>query len=122
MKNKKSKAEDICDVFYIEEKKVKKYIGKIPDMTTLANLFKVLADKTRVTIVYLLSKEELCVCDIAAILGTSVSNVSHHLRVLRASHLVKYHREGRQVFYTLDDEHVVHIIKEGFDHVKHTKN
>lgn len=121
MKNKKSKAEDVCDVFSIEEEKVKKYIGKIPDMTDLANLFKVLADETRAKIVYLLSKEELCVCDIAAILGTSVSNVSHHLRVLRSSHLVKYRREGRQVFYTLDDDHVVHIIREGFDHVKHTR-
>lgn len=120
--NKKNKTEDVCDVFYIEEKKVKKYIGKIPNMTDLANLFKVLADKTRVKIVYLLSKEELCVCDIAAILGTSVSNVSHHLRVLRASRLVKYHREGKQVFYTLDDDHVVHIIREGFDHVNHTRN
>lgn len=118
----KNKATDICDVFYTEEEKVKKYIDKIPDMTDLAELFKVLADETRVKIVYLLAKEELCVCDIATILDSSVSNVSHHLRVLRNSHLVRYRREGKRVFYTLDDDHVVHIIEEGFDHVKHTKN
>lgn len=121
MQDKTKKNTDICDVFYIEEDKVRKFINKVPDMSDLAELFKVLADETRAKIVYLLSKEELCVCDIAAILGTTVSNVSHHLRLLRTTRLVKFRRDGRQVFYTLDDEHVVHIIKEGFEHVEHTK-
>jgi len=110
---------DICNVFCFDEEKVKKLKGKIPDMIGLAKLFKVLADETRAKIVYLLSKEELCVCDIATILNSTVSNVSHHLRALRAAHIVAYRREGKQVYYTLDDDHVVNIIKEGFDHVKH---
>lgn len=110
---------DVCEVFCIEEDKVRRLANTIPDMLGLADLFKVLADETRVKIVYILSKEELCVCDIAALLNSTVSNISHHLRVLRTAHLVKFRREGKQVYYTLDDEHVVHIIKEGFEHVNH---
>ncbi|MCG0276376.1 MAG: metalloregulator ArsR/SmtB family transcription factor [Thermosediminibacteraceae bacterium] len=109
-----------CDVFCINEQKVNKLIGTVPNTVGLAELFKVLADETRLKIVYLLSKEELCVCDIAAILGLAVSNVSHHLRVLRVAHLVKFRRDGKQVYYSLDDDHVIHIIKEGFAHVEHT--
>lgn len=110
---------DVCEVFCIEEDKVRRLANTIPDMLGLADLFKVLADETRVKIVYILSKEELCVCDIAALLNSTVSNISHHLRVLRTAHLVKFRKEGKQVYYTLDDEHVVHIIKEGFEHVNH---
>lgn len=120
MDEKLNQGEDFCDIFCIDEDKVKRLMGKVPDTGGLAELFKVLADETRASIVYLLSKEELCVCDIATILGTTVSNVSHHLRLLRTSHLVRFRREGKQVYYTLDDEHVNHIIKEGFDHVNHT--
>ena len=121
MKNKDNEEKYICEVFCIEEEKVNRLMNTIPDMLDLAELFKVLADETRAKIVYLLSKEELCVCDIAAILNSTVSNVSHHLRVLRTARLVKFRREGKQVFYTLDDDHVVHIIKEGFEHVNHIK-
>jgi len=112
---------DLCDIFCIDEEKVKKLVSAVPPTATgeLAELFKVLADETRLKIVYLLSQEELCVCDIAAILGLTVSNVSHHLRVLRVAHLVKFRREGKQVYYSLDDDHVIHIIKEGFAHVEH---
>jgi len=120
MEEKLNQGEDFCDVFCLDEDKVKRLMGTVPDMTGLAELFKVLADETRARIVYLLSKDELCVCDVAAILGTTVSNVSHHLRVLRTSHLVRFRRDGKQVYYTLDDDHVDHIIREGFDHVNHT--
>jgi DNA-binding transcriptional ArsR family regulator len=113
---------DFCDIFCFDEEKVKRLIGSVPDMSDLAELFKVLADETRVKIVYILSKEELCVCDIATILSTTVSNISHHLRVLRGARLVKFRREGKQVFYSLDDDHVLNIIKEGFDHAKHIKS
>lgn len=119
MEEKKSDEKDTCEVFCIEKDKVEKLKNDIPDMTNLAELFKVLADETRVKVVYLLSKEELCVCDIAALLNSTVSNISHHLRVLRTAHLVKFRREGKQVYYSLDDEHVVHIIREGFEHVNH---
>jgi DNA-binding transcriptional ArsR family regulator len=111
---------DFCEKFCIEEEKVRRLSGSVPDMTGLAELFKVLADETRAKIVYVLSKEELCVCDIAAVLHSTVSNISHHLRVLRTAHLVRSRREGKQVYYSLDDEHVLHIIREGFDHVNHT--
>lgn len=119
MEDKLSEEKDICEVFCIEKDKVEKLKDAIPDMSALAELFKVLADETRAKVVYLLSKEELCVCDIAALLNSTVSNISHHLRVLRTAHLVKFRREGKQVYYTLDDDHVVHIIKEGFEHVNH---
>ncbi|HHY41416.1 MAG TPA: winged helix-turn-helix transcriptional regulator [Thermoanaerobacterales bacterium] len=119
MEGKLHEEKDICDVFCIEKDKVEKLKSAIPNMSALAELFKVLADETRVKVVYLLSKEELCVCDIAALLNTTVSNISHHLRVLRTAHLVKFRREGKQVYYSLDDDHVVHIIKEGFEHVNH---
>ena len=119
MEDKLSDEKDTCEVCCIEKDKVEKLKNDIPDMTNLAELFKVLADETRVKVVYLLSKEELCVCDIAALLNSTVSNISHHLRVLRTAHLVKFRREGKQVYYSLDDEHVVHIIREGFEHVNH---
>ena len=113
------KEPELCEVVCIDESKVKRLRGAVPDMSGLAELFKVLADNTRVKIVYVLSKEELCVCDIAALLGLTMSNVSHHLRVLRTAHLVKSRREGKQIYYTLDDDHVVNIINQGFDHVNH---
>ncbi|WP_422443669.1 ArsR/SmtB family transcription factor [Thermoanaerobacterium sp. DL9XJH110] len=119
MEPKRNEDADFCDAFCLDEDKVKRLMGTVPEMSALAELFKVLADETRAKILYILSKEELCVCDIATILNTTVSNVSHHLRLLRASHLVKFRREGKQVYYTLDDDHVVHIIGEGFDHVNH---
>lgn len=90
-------------------------------MSGLADLFKVLADENRVKILYVLSKEELCVCDISAVLGSTVSNISHHLRVLRTARLVKFRREGKQVYYTLDDDHVVNLIREASDHVGHIR-
>lgn len=118
-----TKTEDIIelcdDMICFDEDKVRRLIGQIPDMMDLAQLFKVLADENRVKIVYALSKEELCVCDIATILGLSVSNVSHHLRQLRTTRLVKYRKEGKQVYYSLDDEHVLNIINQGFDHINH---
>ncbi|MFO7151863.1 MAG: metalloregulator ArsR/SmtB family transcription factor [Bacillota bacterium] len=116
----KNKSPDVCEIICIDEEKVNKLSGTIPHTNELAELFKVLADETRLKIVFLLTQDELCVCDIAAILGLTVSNVSHHLRVLRVAHLVKFRREGKQVYYSLDDDHVIHIIKEGFAHVAHT--
>ncbi|MFQ5881745.1 MAG: ArsR/SmtB family transcription factor [Candidatus Methylomirabilales bacterium] len=84
----------------------------------VADLFKVIGDPTRAKIVYTLTHEELCVCDLAAVLGMSVSAVSHHLRVLRNLRLVKFRKDGRMVYYSLDDEHVISIFMEGLRHVK----
>ena len=111
--------DDVCDEFRCSPEKVAHWQGKLPPLKDVATIFKVLADETRTSILYLLAHEELCVCDVATILGTTVSNVSHHLRLLRAQRLVKYHREGKMVLYSLDDEHVLALIDQAFIHVQH---
>jgi len=84
--------------------------ARLMDVAGLSELFKVLGDETRTRILYLLSLQELCVCDIADVLEMSLPAVSHHLRLLRAHRLVKYRREGKQVYYSLDDDHIVGLI------------
>ena len=83
----------------------------------LADFFKAFADSSRVRILYALDKHEMCVCDIAALLGISVSAVSHQLRFLRDARLVRFRREGKTVFYSLADGHVSSIIQCGMDHI-----
>ncbi len=83
---------------------------RLLDVAGLSELFKVLSDETRTRILYLLSLQELCVCDIADVLDMSLPAVSHHLRLLKAHRLVKYRREGKQVYYSLDDDHIVGLI------------
>lgn len=109
----------ICGEFVCDPAKIARWQGNIPPLNRVAELFKALADETRARILYLLTQEEMCVCDLATILGTTVSNVSHHLRLLRAQQLVKYRRAGKMVFYSLDDEHVLHLFHEAFDHAAH---
>jgi ArsR family transcriptional regulator len=83
----------------------------------LAQLFKIFGDGTRVKILYALYHSQLCVCDIAKLMNVSQSAVSHQLRVLKGSKLVKFRREGKTVFYSLADEHVVSILAQGMEHV-----
>ncbi|MBE8539168.1 metalloregulator ArsR/SmtB family transcription factor [Geoglobus acetivorans] len=83
----------------------------------LAEFLEAFADSTRIKILIALSKHELCTCDLSAITGLSVSAVSHQLRVLRDKKLVKYRREGRNVYYSLDDEHVANILRIAIEHV-----
>lgn len=85
----------------------------------LSSVFKALSDPNRLKIIYLLSKSSLCVCDIATILGMTQSSISHHLRVLRDTKLVKFKKEGKLVIYSLDDDHVLELFEQGLDHVKH---
>lgn len=85
----------------------------------MAETFKTLGDSARVRILYLLSQAELCVHDLATLLGMSQSAVSHHLKILRLMRLVKARKEGRAVFYALDDEHVMRLFNECRDHVEH---
>ncbi len=87
-------------------------------LARLAELFKTLGDFTRVRILQALSIEELCVCDIAALLDLSQSAVSHQLRLLRAAQLVRYRKEGKIVYYALDDDHVYTLFTQGIEHVK----
>lgn len=115
-----SSVRDICQRKSIHEEKVKKVKQQLISDVTLremAETFKTVGDKTRVTILQALIHEELCVCDIAAVIGMSMSLVSHQLRVLRINHLVKYRREGKTVYYSLDDDHVVHLLKIAYEHV-----
>ncbi len=88
----------------------------LADVSGLAELFRVLADKTRTKILYLLSEQELCVCDLAYLLEMSLPAVSHHLRLLKIMRLVRYRRDGKQVLYTLDDEHVLSLIQVAREH------
>lgn len=90
-----------------------------PDtLQNLADLFKVFGDPTRIRILYALSAQELCVCDIAEILQMTQSAISHQLRVLKQMHLVKFRREGKTVFYSLADDHVYTILNQGIEHVE----
>src|SRR5437763_14465914 len=84
----------------------------------LADTFKVLGDTTRVRILDALSRAELCVADIARLVGLSESAVSHQLRLLRGTRLVRARRDGRQMFYTLDDDHIVGLLGQGLEHVE----
>ena len=85
----------------------------------LARTFKALSDPSRVRIISVLSHGETCVCDIAALLGMSESAVSHQLRTLREMRLVRFRKEGRHVYYTLDDAHIENLFHQGLEHVEH---
>jgi ArsR family transcriptional regulator len=87
----------------------------------LAETFKVLGDVTRVRILDAISRSELCVCDIARLVGISESAVSHQLRLLRGMRLVRPRRDGRLVFYALDDQHIVRLFEQGLEHVEERK-
>ncbi|WP_414713583.1 ArsR/SmtB family transcription factor [Schnuerera sp.] len=100
-------------------KEIKESLYKEEVMNQLAQIFKALADPTRLKIIYVLSKSSLCVCDIANLLDMTQSAISHHLRLLRNLRLVKFKKEGKTVIYSLDDEHVLQLFKQGLDHVKH---
>lgn len=84
----------------------------------LADLFKIFGDSTRIKILYVLSNDEMCVSSLAAELGMTQSAISHQLRVLKQSGLVKYRREGKTVFYALSDDHVKTILNQGLEHIE----
>ncbi len=110
----------ICTVTLINETKVAAVRNAMPpeeDLFRLAETFRMLGDPTRVRILHALSLEELCVCDIASLLGTTKSAVSHQLRLLRSLRVVKYRKAGRIVYYSLDDSHVGNLLREGLSHI-----
>ena len=88
----------------------------------LADLFKVFGDTTRIKIIYALFEEEMCVCDIADLLNMTQSAISHQLRVLKQARLVKFRKEGKTVYYSLDDNHVNQIFNCGVCHIEETYN
>ena len=111
----------ICDCEVIHEDVVNSVREKMSDRDEyieLAALFKIFGDGTRVQILYALEQSEMCVCDIACLLGMTKSAVSHQLKNLRHLKLVKSRREGKNIFYSLADDHVGMIIKVGLEHLK----
>ena len=110
-----------CDVFHLHPAKVttlKRRMLADGSVSALAETFKLLGDTTRVRILDALSRSELCVCDIARLLGLTESAVSHQLRLLRGMRLVRPRRDGRMVFYILDDQHIVGLFEQGLEHVE----
>ena len=109
-----------CEENLVHQDAVDRVRGPLPRDETLydlAELFKIFGDSTRVKILYALLESELCVCDIAKLLEVSQSAVSHQLRVLKGSKLVKFRREGKVVYYSLADEHVTRILSQGMEHI-----
>ncbi len=109
-----------CSCSYIHEEVVMKVRETMPQEETLydlAELFKVFGDSTRIKILCALFESEMCVCDIAALLSMNQSAISHQLRVLKQARLVKYRKEGKVVYYSLDDDHVKQIFDHGLAHV-----
>ena len=109
-----------CETVQVHQDIVEKVDAKMPDeeiLYDLAELFKLFGDSTRIKILYVLFASEMCVCDIAQLLGMSQSAISHQLRALKQAKLVRYRREGKQVFYSLADGHVRTILGQGMEHV-----
>ena len=112
---------ECCDFIHAHEDIVKKVQKEMPSEDTLydlTELFRIFGDSTRVRILYVLFEAEMCVCDIAMLLGLTQSAVSHQLRALKNARLVKSRRDGKTVFYSLADDHVKTIIDQGIEHVK----
>ena len=110
-----------CEYLCVHEETVARLLKALPPDETLydlAELFKVFGDSTRIKILYALSEAELCVCDLARLLGITQAAVSHQLRVLKASALVRARREGKVTFYALDDDHVHSILRQRMEHIQ----
>jgi DNA-binding transcriptional ArsR family regulator len=111
---------EACDVFFADPEKVARVRAGLmaaPEVGALAETFRVLGDPTRVRILDALAAAELCVCDLATLLGLTESAVSHQLRLLRTTRVVRARREGRMVYYALDDQHITGLFEQGLQHV-----
>ncbi len=119
MVNKKNDVET-CQCTVLHEEVIQSVQEKMPEdeyLYDLADLFKVFGDSTRIKIIFALFTEEMCVCDIAALLNMSQSAISHQLRVLKQARLVKYRKEGKVVYYSLNDDHIKTILDQGLNHI-----
>ena len=117
-----SKNEFTCDCNIIHEDIVKDTVNKMPEeelFMNLAEFFKILGDTTRTRILFALDKNEMCVCDIANVLGMTKSSISHQLSCLKRNGIVKCRKEGKEVYYTLDDDHVKELFEIGMEHIEH---
>lgn len=116
-----SKNAERCETVQVHEEIVRKVQAQVPDeerLYDLAELFKVFGDSTRIKILYLLFESEMCVCDIAQLLGMNQSAISHQLRILKQNRLVKNRRDGKTVYYALADAHVHTILGTGMEHLQ----
>ena len=113
--------EGTCEFMHVHEQIVDRVEKVMPDeqqLLDLSEFFKVFGDSTRIKILYVLSQSEMCVCDIATLLQMGQSAISHQLRVLKQMDLVKNRREGKTIFYSLADAHIVTILSQGLDHIE----
>lgn len=109
-----------CDFMHVHEHEVERVMEVMPEQEQLQNLaefFRVFGDSTRIRILYALSQSELCVCDIASLLGMGQSAISHQLRILKQMRLVKFRRDGKSVLYSLTDSHIETILAQGMEHI-----
>lgn len=116
------KKELTCDCNIIHQESVNIALQNKPDileLERLSELFKILGDLTRIKILWSLDNHEMCVCDIANVLNMTKSSVSHQLAVLRSAGIVKYRKAGKEVYYTLDDEHIKKLYEIGVEHIDH---
>ncbi|HEX5563671.1 MAG TPA: metalloregulator ArsR/SmtB family transcription factor [Sporosarcina sp.] len=110
---------DTCEVTMVHEAEVNRVRENLPDMTNMVALFKALGDETRLKIAFALTiEEELCVCDVAAVIGSSTATASHHLRYLRDHSLAKSRRKGKLVYYALADDHVRQLVTIAHEHAE----
>lgn len=98
---------------------IKADLDREEELLKLGTIFKAMGDQNRLKIIYVLSKSQLCVCDIATLLNMTQSSTSHHLRILRDLNLVKFERRGKLVIYSLDDDHVLKLLQSGLEHIRH---
>jgi ArsR family transcriptional regulator len=111
-----------CDVIHAEVvDAVKKKMPEDNDLYDVSDFFKVLGDSTRSKIIWALDEHEMCVCDLAVLLGMTKSAISHQLRALREANLVVNRRDGKNVFYSLADDHVKQIFEKGLEHIREKK-
>lgn len=111
---------ECCQTDHHHVEMVSRWKEDMPDEDTLydlADLYKIFGDSTRIKIMYLLLRSEMCVCDIADVLNMNQSAISHQLRVLKQNKLVKNKREGKSVIYSLADQHVMSILSQGMEHI-----
>ena len=116
----KNEDQSVCDCHAIHEEVIERVRGDMPDgkdFYDLANLYKMFADNTRVCILWALSREKMCVCDLAVLLGMTKSAISHQLKSLRLTNLVKYNKQGKIVYYSLADDYIKDIFEKGFEHI-----
>ena len=109
-----------CEFIHVHDKVVKQVMDVMPEgeeLQNLAEFFRIFGDSTRIRILYVLFEAEMCVCDIAVLLGMTQSAISHQLKALKNARLVKSRREGKTVFYALADDHVKTIIDQGLEHI-----